>query len=337
MNLPDTEAANARFEGLDAWDTRAILAALWEGQLAAVAALGPALGALAGATDAAATRLAGGGRLAYAGAGTSGRIGMQDGAELAPTFDWPPERLLLLMAGGEGALIRAVENAEDRDDLARTEVAAHGIGEADVLVGLAASGATPFTLACVREARGRGALTIGIANSRNAPLLAAAEHPVLLETGAEAIAGSTRMNAGTAQKAALNLFSTALMVRLGRVYRARMVDMLAGNDKLRRRAGRMLTELTGCTDADARAALAAADGKVKLAALMLLRSLDREAAEAALSRAGSHLRGALGDESRPGAGGGTRPPAAAGLRRSGDAAGVRDQPPPPPTASRRRP
>ncbi len=293
MILPDTERADARFADLDAWDGPTILEALWEGQMAAVAALGPALPALGRAVEAAASRLAAGGRLAYAGAGTSGRIAVQDGAELAPTFDWPPDRLVLLMAGGPEALLRAAENAEDRDDLARAEVASQGIGARDVLVGVAASGATPFTLACVTEARGRGALTIGIANSRGARLLEAAEFPVLAETGAEAVAGSTRMKAGTAQKAALNLFSTALMVRLGRVYRGQMVDMLARNDKLRRRAERMLTGLTGCGADEARAALQAAGGKVKLAVLMVLRGIDRDAAEAALARNGGHLRGAL--------------------------------------------
>ncbi|HJS86044.1 MAG TPA: N-acetylmuramic acid 6-phosphate etherase, partial [Acetobacteraceae bacterium] len=176
---------------------------------------------------------------------------------------------------------------------ARAVVAEHGIGARDVLVGVAASGATPFTLACVAEARARGALTIGLANSRGAPLLGAADYPILAETGAEAVAGSTRMKAGTAQKAALNLFSTALMVRLGRVYRGQMVDMLARNDKLRRRAERVLTGLTGCGPDEARATLREAGGKVKLAALMILRGMERGTAEAALARAGGHLRGAL--------------------------------------------
>lgn len=293
MTLPATERRDDRFDALDTWDVPTVLAALWEGQMAAVAALGPALAALSRAVEAAAPRLADGGRLAYAGAGTSGRIAVQDGAELAPTFDWPDDRLILLMAGGPGALLRAVENAEDRDDLARSEVAAHGIGERDVLVGVAASGATPFTVACVTEARGRGALTIGIANSRGL-LLEAVECPVLIETGAEAIAGSTRMKAGTSQKAALNLFSTVLMVRLGRVYRGQMVDMLARNEKLRRRAERMLADIAGGTAEEIRAALAAADGKVKLSAL-ILRGLDRSQAEAVLARHHGQLRAALAE------------------------------------------
>jgi N-acetylmuramic acid 6-phosphate etherase len=292
MRLPATEAHNARYDMLDAWDVPTILATLWEGQLAAVAALGPALPALGRAVEAAAERLAGGGRLAYAGAGTSGRIGVQDAVELVPTFDWPPDRLVLLMAGGDAALLRSEENAEDRDDLAVAALTEHALGTHDVLVGIAASGTTKFTVAAVLAARARGALTIGVANSPRTPLLQAAEFPVAIETGAEAIAGSTRMKAGTAQKAALNLFSTAVMVRLGRVYRGQMVDMQARNAKLRARAVRMLRELTGCPEAEARAALEAADGKVKLAVL-IVRGMQPAQAEALLARHAGNLRETL--------------------------------------------
>ncbi len=291
-SLPATEAQSERTADLDAWDSRSVLEALWEGQMAAVAAVRTALPALARAADAAASRLAAGGRLVYAGAGTSGRIGVQDGAELSPTFDWPEDRLVLLMAGGETALLHAVENAEDRRDLAETAIAEHGIGAADVVIGLAASGATPFTLACVEAAARQGALTIAIANSPGAPLLAAAEHAILIETGAEAIAGSTRMKAGTAQKVVLNMFSTLLMVRLGRVYRGLMVDMQARNAKLRHRAERMLSAITGRDGETTRRALDGSDGKVKLAVL-LLEGLDRPAAEALLDRHGGMLRAAL--------------------------------------------
>jgi N-acetylmuramic acid 6-phosphate etherase len=290
--LPATEASNPRFEELDGWDVPTILASLWEGQLAAVAALGPALPALARAAEAAAARLASGGRLACAGAGTSGRLAVQDAVELVPTFDWPEDRLVLLMAGGEAALLRSIEDAEDRADLAVADVERHAIGTSDVLLGVAASGATRFTIAAVEAARGRGALTVAIANSARSPLLDAAEFPVLIETGAEAIAGSTRMKAGTAQKAALNLFSTAVMVRLGRVYRGRMVDMQARNAKLRARAVRMMQELTNCSEQAARSALASADGKVKLA-ILLARGLSRDEGERLLARHGGNLRLAL--------------------------------------------
>jgi N-acetylmuramic acid 6-phosphate etherase len=292
MTLPATEASSARYEALDTWDVPTILTALWEGQLAAVAALGPVLPALGRAVEAAVLRLAAGGRLAYAGAGTSGRIAVQDAVELVPTFDWPKNRLVLLMAGGEAALLRSVENAEDQVDRAVAAVERHGIGANDVLMGVAASGTTGFTVAAVRAARERGALTVAIANSARTALLDAVEYPVLIDTGAEAIAGSTRMKAGTAQKVALNLFSTAVMVRLGRVYRGQMVDMLARNAKLRARAERMLRRLTNCSAAEAQAALETASGKVKLAVL-IVRGMPLADAEALLTRHQGNLRAAM--------------------------------------------
>ncbi len=291
--LPATEATSPRFSTMDAWPSHDILDMLLEGQMAAVAAVRPALASLAAAADAAAERLQEGGRLAYSGAGTSGRIGVQDGAELAPTFDWPRDRLIFLMAGGNAALTQAVENAEDRDDLARQDVATTGLSAPDVVVGLAASGATPYTLACLQAARSAGALTIAIANSPGAPLLAVADHAVLIETGAEPIAGSTRMKAGTAQKVALNLFSTLLMTRLGRVYQGQMVDMVARNDKLRIRAVRMLQGLTGCTPDAAAFALSQASGSVKVG-MLILRGLRRHEAEALLAQHQGQLRKALG-------------------------------------------
>ena len=291
--LPATEGVDQRFDSLDAWDDATILASLWEGQMAAVAAVQPALPVLAAAAAAAAGRLRAGGRLVYAGAGTSGRIGVQDGAELGPTFDWPAERLVLLIAGGEAALIQAIENAEDRADLAATALDAHDIGPEDVVIGLAASGRTPYTIACLEEARRRGALTVAVANSPGARLLAVAEHAVLVETGPEPIAGSTRLKAGTAQKVVLNLFSTLVMIRLGHVYRGQMVDMQARNAKLRHRAERMVHGLTGREPEAVRTALEGAGGRVKLAVL-LLEGLNRQAAEALLERHGGQLRGALG-------------------------------------------
>ncbi|MBS0562699.1 MAG: N-acetylmuramic acid 6-phosphate etherase [Proteobacteria bacterium] len=289
--MQDTERNDPRFADLDAWDSATIMAALWEGQMRAVAALGPALGDLARAVDAAVPRLRAGGVLAYAGAGTSGRIAMQDASELKPTFDWPEDRVAVFMAGGERAFMHAVEGAEDREDEAERAVA--HLGANDVLIGLAASGTTPFTLAAIRAARRQGSLTVGIACSAGTPLLEAPEIGILLATGPEAIAGSTRMKAGTAQKAALNLFSTAVMVRLGRVYRGRMVDMNARNAKLERRAERMLAELADATPEAARAALAQAGGKVKLAVLVL-DGLAPDEARALLDRHGGNLRAARG-------------------------------------------
>ncbi len=259
---------------------------LWEGQLAAVASIGPAVPAIAAAVEAALPRLRDGGRLAYAGAGSSGRLGAQDGAELEPTFDWPRDRLVLLIAGGVRALTQAVENAEDDAGDARAQVAEAGIGAGDVVIGVAASGGTPFTLEAVAAARQRGALTIGLANSAGSALLAAAQHPILVATGAEPIAGSTRMKAGTAQKVVLNLLSTAMMTGLGRVHAGRMIDMQARNAKLRRRAVAMVMELAGCDGTRAAEALEAAGGRVKPAVLVALGWPAVEAAAALAASAG---------------------------------------------------
>jgi N-acetylmuramic acid 6-phosphate etherase len=211
-----------------------------------------------------------------------------DASELPPTFDWPPDRLHHLLAGGPAALTRAVENAEDRTDLAAEDVEAAKITDCDVVIALAASGATPYALTCAGMARARWALTIGIANSPGAPLLAACDHAILIETGAEPIAGSTRLKAGTSQKVVLNLLSTLIMVRLGRVWRGQMVDMVARNEKLRRRAVRMVRGLTGATEDAARDALAQAGGKAKLA-ILLLHGMDADEASARLAAAGGQL------------------------------------------------
>ncbi len=299
-SLAATERPSARFAELEAWPAADILEALWDGQMAAVAAVRAALASIERAAAASLPRLRGRGRLVYAGAGTSGRIAAADGAELPPTFDWPSGRVVVLVAGGPAALTQAIENAEDRADRAEADVTGCRVGPEDVLLALAASGATPYTLACVRAARQAGALTIGLANSPGAPLLAAAEHPILLDTGAEVLAGSTRMKAGTAQKAALNLFSTLVMIGLGRVWRGQMVDMVARNDKLRARALRMLCALTDSDDATARAALAATGMRVK-PAVLVLRGLAAAQADELLARHGGHLRAALGEmqEGRP--------------------------------------
>lgn len=291
--LPATEAHDPRLRDLADWPPLFAAQALWEGQMSAGAAIRPALPAIAAAAEAAAARLRSPGRLLYAGAGTSGRLGVLDGSELPPTFDWPAERLGFLLAGGPAAMTQAVENAEDRADLAEEEVARLRVGPDDVLIALAASGATPFALAAARSARARCALTIGIANSPGAPLLGAADHAILVETGAEPIAGSTRLKAGTSQKIVLNLLSTLIMIRLGRIWRGRMVDMVARNEKLRRRAVRIVRELTGATEEAARDALARAGGKSKLA-ILLLNGFDADTAATRLAQAGGRLGDILG-------------------------------------------
>jgi N-acetylmuramic acid 6-phosphate etherase len=281
-----TEARDPRFDGVDQWPVAAVLDGLLEGQMAALAAVRGALPALAQVIEAALPRLRAGGRLAYA----SGRVAFQDGAELRPTFGWPEDRLVYLLAGGREALYRAVEGAEDGWEVGAADAA--GLGPNDVLLAVAASGTTPYTRAAVQAARSSGCLTVGIANNHGAPLLADAEIGVLVPTGPEPVAGSTRLKAGTAQKVVLNMISTGLMIRLGHVYRGWMVDMIASNEKLRRRAERMVAAITGDGEAAVRQALAAADGNVKVAVL-LLSGLTVEAARATLAASGGHLRQAL--------------------------------------------
>ncbi|WP_229428474.1 N-acetylmuramic acid 6-phosphate etherase [Microvirga pudoricolor] len=292
-----TEHFSARYQDLDAWPSLDILSAFLEGQLAAVAAVRSALPAIAEAAEAAAERLRRGGRLVYVGAGTSGRIGVQDGAELPPTFNWPEARLVYLMAGGPGALLSAVENAEDSVEQGTENIRNADVGPNDVVIGVAASGNTPYTVAALKEAKARGAQTIGVSNNSEARILAVASHPIVADTGEEVLAGSTRMKAGTAQKVILNLFSTLLMIRMGRVYRGLMVDMRATNAKLRRRSVAMVIQITGCDEATAANALSQSDGVVKIAALVAL-GLSRAEADALLARSEGNLRVALSNLSK---------------------------------------
>lgn len=287
-----TETADPRYMDVDGWPTAIAVDAMIEGQIAALATLSGQTAALATASDAAAARLSGGGRIAYAGAGTSGRIAVQDGVELTPTYDWPAERLVFLLAGGEAAVMHSVEGAEDSAAAARAAVTAQAIGARDVLIGVAASGRTPFTLAAVEAARAAGALTIAVANNAGTPLLAAADHAILADTGSELIAGSTRMKAGTAQKAALNIISTAIMLRSGLVYRGLMVNMRVSNEKLVRRAQAMVATLADVAPAVAADALEASGRDIKTAVLIAT-GVTPDDARARLVASHGDLRGAL--------------------------------------------
>lgn len=292
-----TEQINPRFAELDGWGTADMVEAMWDGQMSAVAAVRPALSSIAAAIDAAATRLGDArfgeaGRIAYVGAGTSGRLGVQDGSELPPTFNWPFERVIFQMAGGPGALLRSAEGAEDDADKGAGEIDGHTIGKHDVVIGLAASGGTPYTVAAIARARERGAVTIGIASNPGSALLRAAEHPILTETGPEIIAGSTRMKAGTAHKVVLNLLSSGIMVRLGRVHGGIMVDMKPSNTKLQTRAVAIVAHIAKCTPDQAQSAFETADGDIKLAVLLAL-GIDKSAARQRLAAAKGHLRSAM--------------------------------------------
>jgi N-acetylmuramic acid 6-phosphate etherase len=284
-----TEDVDSRFIDLDAWSLASSMEAMWEGQLAAVAAVGRALPAITAATDAAKEALGDRGRLIYVGAGTSGRVAVQDGAELPPTFAWPLERLRFIIAGGESALIASVEGAEDDVADAVKQIDDVRLSPHDVVIAVAASGTTPFTVAALQQAGTYGIVTIGVANNPGTALLTSAKYPVLVETGRELIAGSTRMKAGTAQKVVLNLISTGIMLRLGRVFRGMMVNMQTTNTKLKLRAELMVTQIAGCDQAQAACALEQADGDIKLATLMVL-GYEKAEAEGLLASHNGNLR-----------------------------------------------
>jgi N-acetylmuramic acid 6-phosphate etherase len=224
--------------------------------------------------------------LIYAGAGTSGRLAVLDGVELGPTYDW--DRTFYALAGGMGALLESVEGAEDDAGAGEAAIREAGAATADVVIGVAASGRTPFTVAAVRAGGALGALTVGIASNAGTPLLEAADHSILLLTGAEVVAGSTRMKAGTAQKIALNTLSTAIMLRLGRIHGGLMVDMRLSNAKLRARAATIVAEIADVDPSAARAALDTAEGNIKRAVLIAL-----GVGPGALDAAGDNLREAL--------------------------------------------
>jgi N-acetylmuramic acid 6-phosphate etherase len=232
---------------------------------------------IAHAIDRIAERLARGGRLFYAGAGTSGRIAMLDASELPPTFGTDPALVCVLMAGGERAFLAAAEGAEDDEDAAVAAVDRE-VAAADAVVGIASSGTTPFTVAAVRRAKGLGALTVGVTSTPGSPLAHEAEIAIVPRTGPEVILGSTRMKSGTAQKLVLNALSTGVMIRLGRIYSNLMIEMPATNEKLRRRAVRMVELAAGVIREAAEQALHDADGNVKLAAVMAKRRVSRDEA-----------------------------------------------------------
>ncbi|HYO53050.1 N-acetylmuramic acid 6-phosphate etherase [Archangium sp.] len=288
----DTEGAAWRFQGLDTWGTGELLETLWSSQSRATAACLPALPMLERVVDAAVERLASGdGRLIYGGAGSSGMLAALDALELEPTFGWPKTRLAILLAGGLD-LARGIDGgAEDDEGAGRSRVRDIRPGPADVVLGISASGRSAFTVGLVDEARRHGALTLAIASLADSPLVRAAEHAVVISTGAEVIAGSTRLGAGTAQKVVLNLFSTATMVGLGLVFDNLMCNVRPENAKLRQRCTTIISRIAGVEESAAADALAR-HGDIPRAVLGLA-GLSGAEADAALARAGGNLRAAL--------------------------------------------
>ena len=288
-----TETPSDRHPDLDLYATEDLVRAFTSDQAEAAAVVHAAAAQLARAVDAAAPRLAQGGRLIYAGAGTSGRLGLLDSVELFPTFSWPRDRALALIAGGKPALFEAVEGAEDDKAQGAADLKALRPTGSDVVIALAASGGTPYALGVLEAAQAAGALTIGIANNPDAPLTKAAAVGITLATGSETISGSTRLKAGTAQKIALNTLSSALMVRLHKVYGNLMVDVLPTNAKLYRRAIALTARATGADEAVAKATLEKCHYHVKTAIVALRLKTDVVVAQAALDRAAGSVRQAL--------------------------------------------
>lgn len=287
-----TELNDPKYDDLDAWPTIDAVSAMWDGQVQAVAAVRTALPAIARAADAAAIALGSRGRIIYAGAGTSARIAVQDGVELPPTFGWPGDRLAYATAGGPEAFIASAEGAEDDAEAGAAAIDVLSLGPADVAIGISASGTTPYTVAALRTAAACGAVTIAVSSNADKPLLAVAAHPILVETGGEVIAGSTRMKAGTAQKIVLNLLSSAIMIRRGGVYRGMMVSMPPTNAKLRRRAAAIVARIAPCTLAAAEEALAVSGNDIKVAVLVC-DGLDPALARERLARHDGNLRAVL--------------------------------------------
>lgn len=278
MDLSDlvTEQRRPGLADLDRWDTSDLVALMARDQLDVVRAVEAAAAPIAAAVDAVVQRLRRGGRLIYVGAGTAGRLGLLDAVECPPTF--ATDRVVGVLAGGDGAVPVSHEAIEDDAVAGGRDLAARAVDESDAVVGIAASGRTPYTLGAVGEARRRGALTIGVSCNAGAELSRRVDHPIEVVVGPEFIAGSTRLKAGSAQKIVLNTLSTVAMVRLGKTFGDLMVDVRASNEKLRHRAQRIVGEATGADATTAEHALAAATGHVKTAIVMLLAGVGAEEA-----------------------------------------------------------
>jgi len=286
-----TERVDPAFAELDLLDTVDQVRLMTEQGVVAAQAVAAEGQSIARATDAIVARLRRGGRLVYVGAGTAGRMGVLDASEIPPTFGTDPALVVGVIAGGERALRSAVEDAED--DIAAGAAAAEQLGADDAIVGISASGRTPFVIAALRTARERGAFCVSLACNRGAEISELADVAIEVVVGPEVVAGSTRLKAGTAQKLVLNAISTVAMVQSGKVYGNLMVDVQSTNEKLRVRAERTVMHATGCSAAQAAAALKAADGSVKLAIALVQTEMDVATARAALAAADGNLRQAL--------------------------------------------
>jgi len=294
-NRRGTEERNPRSRELDRLSTQELLGVIHREDATVAAAVRGELPAISRAVDVIVDALFRGGRLIYVGAGTSGRLATLDAAECPPTFGVSPKLVQAVIAGGRRALTDAVEGAEDDAAQGARDLKSKRVSKGDVVVGLTASGTTPYVLGALKLARSRGAMTIGVTANRHAPIERLARITIAPETGPEVVAGSTRMKAGTAQKLVLNLLSTAAMIRLGHVYNNWMVDVALTNEKLRRRGLRILQEASGAKASAAARALRQAGDRLRVALVMLKMKADADQAQRMLKQARGNLRRALGE------------------------------------------
>ena len=290
-----TEKINPATRHIDTMTTLEMVSVINQEDVKVATAVGRELPAIAKAIDIITERLKRGGRLFYAGAGTSGRLGVLDASECPPTFGTKPELIQGLIAGGRDAMFVAKEGAEDSEQLAADNLSAVGLNEKDALVALAASGRTPYSIGALKYARAKGAAAIALVCSPNSPMSREAVLTICPLPGPEVITGSTRLKAGTAQKLVLNMLSTGVMIKLGKVYGNLMVDVQTTNKKLAERSKRIVMEATGCSRAEAEAALDSTEGSAKLAIFLLLSGLDVQTAKQKLKAADGYVAKALMD------------------------------------------
>ncbi len=288
-----TEARNPRSESIDRMSALEIVQLMNDEDVRATAAVFDEAGAIATAIEAASDRFRRGGRLIYLGAGTSGRLGVLDAAECPPTFSTPPGMVIGLIAGGAAALTRAIEGAEDDADRGARDLAELAPTPLDLVVGIATSGRTPYVLGAIDHAKGLGITTVGIACNKPSLLGSRVDIEIAPIVGAEVIAGSTRLKAGTATKMILNMITTGAMIRIGKTYGDRMIDLTPTNEKLRIRSRRMLREIAGIDDAAARELLAKTNGRLKPALVAALAGVDSAAAQSLLDQHGGVVRRAI--------------------------------------------
>ena len=289
----NTEAVDSRFANIDSLNDLELLSAFNESDKSVPLAVEKVLPAIAQAVTSITARMSQGGRLIYVGAGTSGRLGVLDASECIPTFSIKPGLVVALIAGGDQALRNAVEGAEDKIDGALAELKELGLSAKDTVIGIAASGRTPYVIGALKYAREIGALRAGVTCNPQSEISKYVEHAIEVDTGPEVLAGSTRLKAGSAQKLVLNMISTAVMINLGKTFGNLMVDLQIANEKLRNRAVRIIQAATNCDSIAAEQALLDSGNQVKVAIVMILLGLPRTAAEEALTQGDSRIRTVL--------------------------------------------